>query len=864
MALAGLCALAALAAAEPSRPQFPPAAIEFFEREVKPILKANCVSCHGAEKKVQAALHLTSREGVLKGSENGPVVSLESPEESSLLAAIRYESFEMPPKGKLPQAQIDALAKWVKMGLPWSEGEKGNLAHRGPPVVDDAARNFWSFRPVARPAVPAVKEQAWVRTPVDAFILAKLEEKGLRPAPPADKATLLRRVYYAVIGLPPAPEQVAAFLADDSPAAYKKVVDELLASRHYGEHWGRHWLDLVRYAETNSFERDNPKPFAWRYRDYVIRSLNADKPYDQFLREQLAGDELDEVTADSLIATGYYRLGLWDDEPADPLLAYYDGLDDIVGTTGQTFLGLTLNCGRCHDHKIDPLPQRDYYRFLAFFHGIRHYGDRSDKSVAEASLRSIAAPEEQARHQELVAEFERKLADNEARMKEIEDAIADRLPGGERDDFKSPGNRVRLMRKHVGTLISQEAFDKYVALRSERGRLERERPQAAAQALVVKEQSTPRETFVLLRGNPQSHGERVEPAFPAVLTAAGTADPEIPPPAAGRESSGRRRVLADWIASPANPLTSRVMANRVFQYHFGRGIVRSSSNFGYMGTPPTHPELLDWLASELVEGPKSKVQSPRSRDGAASGGGEGTLDLGQGTLDSGSPWSLKHLHRLILLSSAFQMSGQVDPAAARIDPENDLLSHFDLRRLTAEELRDSILAVCGNLNLAKADGPSVYPVIPKEVLAGQSMPGHGWGRSSPEEAASRSVFVHIKRSLAVPILAAFDAPDPDAPCPVRFATTQPTQALGLVNSEFANSQAQVFAAHAVKRAGDVPADQVRFVLRRMLQREPTNGEIERGTKFIAVCREADSVEPIEALRRFCLLALNLNEFIYLE
>jgi len=498
-----------------------------------------------------------------------------------------------------------------------------------------------------------------------------------------------------------------------------------------------------------------------------------------------------------------------------------------------------VNCARCHDHKIDPLPQRDYYKFVAFFHGIKHYGDRSDESVAEASLRPIGAPEQQEKHRELIAQYEAKVADIERQMKEIEDPVADKLPGGERDDFKSPGNRVRLLRKHIDELISQEAFDTYVRLRMERGRLERERPQAAGQALVVKEQASPRETFVLLRGNPQSHGDRVEPGFLAVLSAAGTPDPQIAALPPEYESSGRRRVLADWIASPANPLTSRVIVNRVWQYTMGRGIVRSSSNFGYMGTPPTHPELLDWLASELVQPTATGGRKP-------------------------AEWSLKHVLRLILLSSAFQMSGQVDPAAAKIDPENELLSHFDLRRLTAEELRDSILAACGNLHLAKQEGPSIYPIIPKEVLAGQSMPGHGWGRSSREEAASRSVFVHIKRSLAVPILAAFDAPDPDAQCPVRFSTTQPTQALGLINSEFANSQARLFAEKAASRAGDKPAGQVRFVLQRVLQREPTPAEIDRGVTFIETTCKTDKVMANEALRQFCLIALNLNEFVYLE
>jgi mono/diheme cytochrome c family protein len=817
-------------AQSPAGQSFTTEQLQFFEREVAPILKANCIACHGGEQKVQSGLYLTSRDGVLKGGENGPIVTLEPDGEDTLVEAINYRSYEMPPKGKLPQSQIEVLTRWVKMGLPWPEGETGNLVHRGPPVVDEAARNFWSFRPVVRPAVPTVKDKSWVRNPVDAFVLAKLDEKGLRPAPPASNEALLRRVYYAVTGLPPTPEEVAAFLADDSANAYEKVVEKLLESRHYGEHWGRHWLDLVRYAETNSFERDNPKPFAWRYRDYVIRSLNDDKPYDQFIREQLAGDELDEVTPESIIATGYYRLGLWDDEPADPLLAYYDGLDDIVATTGQTFLGLTVNCARCHDHKIDPFPQRDYYKLLAFFHGVKHYGVRNDESVAAASLRSIASLEEQQEFREVIAEYEERIAGIERQMREVDEPVEQQLAGGERDDFKFSRNRLSILRKQIGKLLTQEQFNRYVGLRSEFERLQRERPKAAEQALAVKEESQPRETFVLLRGNPQSHGGRVEPGFPAVLMSPGAADPQISPAAAGAESSGRRRVLAEWIASPQNRLTSRVLVNRVWQYHFGRGIVRSSSNFGYQGTPPTHPELLDWLSSEF-----------------ASGG-----------------MKLKTLHRMILTSNAFRMSGQVDPAAAKIDPENDLLSHFDLRRLTAEEIRDSILAVCANLNLAKQNGPSVYPPISAEVLAGQSRPGYGWSKSTPADAAARSVFVHIKRSLAVPILAAFDAPDPDAPCPVRFTTTQPTQALGMLNSEFLNSQAGVFARMAVEKTGSDPAARVTFVLSRVLQRSPSRGEIERGVKFVATTQQAENASAEEALRQFCLLALNLNEFVYLE
>jgi hypothetical protein len=804
--------------------------VAFFEKDVWPLLQANCLSCHGGEAKVRGGLKLTSRADILKGGDGGPVVALDKPESSRLLAAINYGSDElrMPPKGKLSQGQIDILTKWIKVGLPFTE-TKAIAARHAPPKVDDKARTFWAFRPVVRPAVPEIgNPKSEIRNPIDSFVEMKRQAAGLAPAPPADKGMLLRRVYFTVTGLPPTPAEVDAFLADQSPDAYEKVVDRLLASRHYGEHWARHWLDLVRFAETNSFERDGTKPNAWRYRDYVIKSFNDDTPYDRFIREQLAGDELDAVTPETMIATGYYRLGLWDDEPADPLLAYYDGLDDIAATTGQTFLGLTVNCARCHDHKLDPFPQKDYYRLLAFFHGVQHYGVRSPESVAQASLRPIATPEALERQAAAVAAHQKQLADLDAKLKAIEDPVAAKLPGGERDDFKTDANKLAILRKHVPDLISQEKLNEYQALRRQRMQLGRTQPAALDQALVVTEKGpTPADTFVLLRGNPQAKGEHVEPGFPSVLT---DVAPVLPAPPTGAKSSGRRKVLADWIASPTNPLTARVMVNRIWQFHFGRGLVRSSSNFGYQGTPPTHPELLDWLASEFVE----------------------------------HGWSLKYIHRLILTSSAFRMSGRFDAAAVAKDPENDLFWRFDPRRLSAEEIRDSILAACGNLNLAKTDGPSVYPVIPAEVLAGQSMPGNGWGRSSAADAASRSVFVFVKRSLAVPMLAVYDAPDPDAPCPVRFTTTQPTQALEMLNSTFVNQQAKVFADSVQLAAGEGVTAQVRLVLRRVTQRVPTAAEVERGVKFVAAMRDEEKLPAPEALRRFCVLALNLNEFIYVD
>lgn len=816
----------AAAVADEPESKFAAEDVTFFEKEVFPILRANCFACHGGEPKVQGQFKLTSRADILKGGESGdPGATPGKPESSSLIDAINYSGLEMPPKGKLPQAQIEILTRWVKLGLPYSdEIVAKTLKRHGAPVVDDEARNFWAFRPVARPAIPAVKNQDWVRNPVDAFILAQLEAKGFSPAAPASKATLLRRAYYAVTGLPPTPEDVAAFVKDDSEGAYERAVDRLLESRYYGEHWGRHWLDLVRYAETNSFERDNPKPFVWRYRDYVIRSFNEDKPYDQFIREQLAGDELDSPTADSRIATGFYRLGLWDDEPADRLLAYYDGLDDIVATTGQTFLGLTVNCCRCHDHKIDPIPQKDYYSFLAFFHGVRHFDN------GNGSLRSIASEEDQKKHQAALDEHHAKIRELDRAIAEVDELVKPHLKGGERDDFKRDNRKVEILQKYQPEPIAKEVFEKYRDQFRERERLRRNPPKSGEQALVVTEDGNrAKETFVLLRGNPQSKGDKVGPGFPSVLLSANPAPlPEFKPADEGR-SSGRRRVLADWIASPSNQLTHRVLVNRVWQYHFGRGLVRSSSNFGYMGTPPTHPELLDYLASEFI----------------------------------GGDMKLKPLHRLLLTSNTFRMGSQASPDAVLKDPENDSYSHFDLRRLTAEEIRDSVLAVSGNLNLKKSEGPSIYPPIPKEVLAGQSMPGKGWDTSGPEDAAARSVYVHIKRSLGLPILVAFDAPDPDSPCPVRFTTTQPTQALGTINGEFMQSQAKVFA-EQLQKASNEPAEQIRLALNRALQRTPTEKEIARGMQFLKDTQEQDKLPPDVALRRFCLLTLNLNEFVFLD
>jgi mono/diheme cytochrome c family protein len=704
----------------------------FFEDRVRPVLAENCFRCHG-ETKQKGGLRLDSRQAMLVGGTQGPAIVPRQPQQSLLVKAIRQEDEQvkkMPPTKKLAPPQIADLIQWIRAGAPWPELDK----------TAAGAKPHWAFQPLRQPGVPTVRDPAWVANPIDAFILAKLEAAGLGPNPPAARHELIRRVVYDLTGLPPSPQEVDAFVADTSPRAYEDLIDRLLGSPRYGEKWGRHWLDLVRFAETNSYERDGAKPFAWRYRDYVIRSFNQDKPYDQFVREQLAGDELTSAGSEGLVATGYYRLGIWDDEPADAAQARYDGLDDIVTTTGQVFLGLTLDCARCHNHKREPIPQKDYYRLLAFFQNINHYRNQGPTDFAPIGL-------------------------------------------------------------------------------DESGKL--------AQALCVTEAGgRAPDTFLLRRGSPGNPGERVEPGFPEIF---GVPDPAIPTPPPGAKTSGRRTVLANWLVSRENPLTARVIVNRVWQYHFGRGIVRSPNDFGTKGDPPTHPELLDWLATELL----------------ANG------------------WRLKPLHRLILTSNAYQMSSRGNPTALAQDPVNDRFWRFDMRRLSAEEVRDSLLALSGTLNL-KMYGPGIYPEIPPEVLAGQSRPGDGWGKSPPQEQARRSVYVHIKRSLLPPILADFDPPETDRTSPVRFATTQPTQALVLLNGAFLNRQAALFAERVRREAGGKVEAQVALCLRVATAREPTAAEVHRGLSFIEELKNHEGVAADVALKDFSLLVLNLNEFMYLD
>jgi hypothetical protein len=622
-------------------------------------------------------------------------------------------------------------------------------------------RAHWAFQPIKAPAVPTVKNTGWARNPIDRFVLAKLEEKGLPPPAAAEPEALLRRLFLDLTGLPPTPEERQSFQIERTrgPRALERQIDDLLTRPAYGERWGRHWLDLVRYAESNGYERDAAKPFAWRYRDYVIRAFNSDKPFDRFVLEQLAGDELpdDEVSADTLVATGYYRLGPWDDEPADPKQDRYDQLDDIVNTTSEVFLGLTIGCARCHNHKFEPLTMHDYYRMVAIFEPL----ERPVKGRNELTL-PIGTPAQVATR-------------------------SPRLPQG-----------YYLVEPSARSPISH----------------------------------------LLIRGQASSPGPEVRPGFPAVLVKSqpvfGTA------PTA--RTSQRRLSLARWLASPDNALAARTIVNRVWQYHFGVGIVRTPSDFGTMGEPPTHPELLDWLGRWFVE----------------------------------RGWSIKALHRLILSSSTYRISTRIDPRFAAVDPENQLLGRMPFRRLEVEVIRDSMLAASGKLN-RQMYGPSMYPSIPKAALAGNSDPNTIW-KPSPESAASRrTIYAFVKRSLIVPMLDVLDFCDTTRSAARRSVTSVPTQALALLNGDFVNRQALHLADRLERDAASSPAAQVERAMSLTVGRKPSGSEVASMVAFLAQesnGRLADAVEAHaalpeatarrQALVQLCRAIFNMNEFVYAD
>ncbi|HXI52656.1 MAG TPA: PSD1 and planctomycete cytochrome C domain-containing protein, partial [Candidatus Saccharimonadales bacterium] len=722
----------------------------FFETRIRPVLAQHCVSCHGEEKQ-KGKLRLDSEAGLRAGGESGPVVVPGHPEQSRLIQAVTHThaDLQLPPKKKLGARAIADLTRWVKAGAAWPASPPAAAARpgKGGSEVTEQDRAWWAFQPIRRPPVPSTKWQARAANPIDRFVFAQLETKGLTPNPSANPRELVRRLHFDLVGLPPSPEEVDAFASHPTSEAWEELVDRLLARPEYGERWGRHWLDVVRFAQSNGYERDGEKPYAWRYRDYVVRAFNQDKPYDQFVREQIAGDELPEAGADAIIATGFQRLGVWDDEPDDKRLAEFEELDDILSTTSTAFLGLTLGCARCHDHKFDPIPHADYYRMLAFYRNVTLY---ENARYAIDSPNYIPLADRAA-----VAEWKQAHA---SRLKPLEEALA----GATNAETKK-----KLARQVEQTKGESPPFPWALAIR-ERG-------------------PRPPPTHVLIRGNAGSEGPEVEPAFLSVL---GGRKPDLPEPAPGAVSSGRRRVLAEWIASPSNPLTARVMANRIWQHHFGRGLVKTASDFGHAGTPPTHPQLLDWLADEFI----------------AHG------------------WSVKALHKTILLSAVYRMSSRTDNTQAEAaDPDNDFFWRQNLRRLEAESLRDTVLAISGQLNPV-AGGRGFFPRLSGEVLAGQSRPGLDWEISSQAELARRSIYAYVRRTMPIPVLEAFDYNNTASPVSERPVTTVAPQALMLLNDEFMQTQADAWAARLVREAGPSPERQIQRGFRLALGRDPTARE----------------------------------------
>ncbi|HEX8913012.1 MAG TPA: PSD1 and planctomycete cytochrome C domain-containing protein [Humisphaera sp.] len=722
-----------------------------FDRDVRPILARHCVDCHGGQS-TKAKLNLTSADALLRGAESGPVVLAGAAKQSLLVHLLAADGDpHMPPKGQLSAAEVTAISTWI-------DGLKPPGAATA--ATKPARQDHWSFRKVVRPEPPAVKDPAWVRNPIDAFVLAKLEVSGLAPAAEATRADLIRRATFDLTGLPPTPEEVDAFAADKSPDAYEKVIDRLLASPACGERWGRHWLDLARYADSGGFHNDIDRPNAWRYRDYVIAALNADKPYGRFVREQIAGDEFAPADPQALAATGFCRNGPSNEDNVGKDAEKYrlEELDDVVSTTSAVVLGLTVGCARCHDHKYDPIPQADYYRLLAVFNST------TKKDVPLAADGSV-----------LVAAAAAKATTKPAK-------------GG------AAGPAV---------LVVTDAGPK------------------------------PRPTRLLWRGDVKNPGPEVEPGVPAVLAAAPVS---FPPPPANAKTTGRRTALADWLASPDNPLTWRVIANRLWHHHFGRGIVASTSNFGATGDAPTHPELLDWLAAETV----------------ARGG------------------SLKAVHKLIMTSATYRQSSAWNAEAAAVDPENKLLWRASKRRLEAEAVRDSVLAVAGTLNRA-AGGPGVKPRIPEDMLAASQR--NKWPsvkREGPEH-WRRSVYIYVKRQLQFPLLELFDAPQASQTCGLRQQSTVPTQALVLMNDEFTNEQAGHFAGRVRREAGDDPAKQAERALRLALGRTPMAERVAEATAFVAAQRAAHAVTgkaadeaAKAALADLCHVLVNCNEFVYVD
>ena len=766
---AAVFAAALLTALSLPAQEISPEGLEFFETKIRPVLAKNCYACHSAEAKTRmGGLTADTRAGLLAGGQRGHAVVPGSLDESVLMEALRSEGkLKMPPMGKLPDDVIADFEQWIQMGAPDPREGKTQVSSN---IDLEKGREFWAFQRPARPAAPEVQRIDWPRGAVDQFILARLEAKGLEPVADADRAALLRRASFDLVGLPPTPEELESFLqdSDPTPQAFRKVVDRLLDSPQFGERWARHWFDVARYAETIGRTRNAPMPLAWRYRDYVIDSFNADKPYDEFVREQLAGDLLPAANEtdrrENKVATGFLALGAHDLNEPDKKLFPADVADEMINVTTRSFLALTVGCARCHDHKFDPIPQKDYYAMAGIFHstelrqGLRQrprfnsvFFDRTKALHLDGLVDSSAS------------EYERLWAE----LMEAEEAR-------DRD-------RTREIAKQLNALPLPENL-----------------------AIGVTEAVKPSHTKLNIGGDPHELGDVVPRGFVQVLY-----EPEAELPTIPKKQSGRLQ-LAKWLTHEDNPLTARVMVNRVWHHLFGRGLVKTVDNFGKMGEKPSHPELLDYLAVQFVE---------------------------QG-------WSVKALIREIVLSRAYQLSTDFDEDNFQKEPDNVLVWRMNRRRLEVEALRDSVLRASGELKLERPQGSPVAEWDRNQLVRPGNKQIKPWETTAPY----RSIYVPIVRNVVNRFYETFDFPEPSETHGARDVTTVAPQALFLMNSDFTMRHAAI-AAERTLAAADSDEERIRIAFRRTLSREATADEIASAAKFIQTVQSSDEAEVKPAANR---------------
>lgn len=753
----------------------------FFESKVRPLLAQHCWSCHGPDEQ-KGDLRLDSLTAIHAGGESGSALDADDPAASKLLEAVRYESYEMPPSGKLPGDQIAILERWVEMGTPWPgqvvDRESMPAKSLSSSKIGDEDRKWWAFQPLSKPAVPEVAAIHWKDNPIDAFVLNAMASQSLSPAPPADRVSIARRLYFDLIGLPPTPEQVDRFVNDDSEIAYARLVDELLDSPHYGERWARHWLDLVRYADSDGYRIDHYRPHAWRYRDYVIRSFNDDKPYDRFVQEQLAGDEMFPGDSDALIATGFLRHWIYEYNNRDALGQWRTIVEDVTDTTGDVFLGMGMQCAKCHDHKFDPILQRDYYRLQAFFQPLMP----TDATVPSSGERD---------------QYDVQMARWEAETKQIRDQIdeieskyhaaatmtaVEKFPVETQAIYNKPIDEQAPHERQIAYLVQRQVdfeFERLdgkfkgdeketvLALRRELAKFDAQKPKPLPVALAVRDVG-PHAPLTLI---PKRSKDPVAPGF---LTLLDESDAEIAP-IADAPTTGRRSALARWLTRDDHPLTSRVIANRLWQYHFGRGLAANGSDFGKLGGEPTHPELLDYLATYLVE----------------------------------NGWSLKTLHRLIVTSAAYRQSTSHPQFSALmvIDPSNRYYWRADTRRLDAEQIRDSVLAVSGTL-LPTAGGEGVMGDTPR-----------------------RTIYTRTMRNSRDPLLDVFDLPAFFTSESSRNTTTTPVQSLMLLNSPQLLRSAEALANRVIDGTSGAP-QAIEKLWRLAYGRSPEPSERDAALQFL--------------------------------